>query len=349
MEGGSTGRLKPTSVVSKWWSVNNVTEPGWYPDPWDTGDERYFDGSAWTRQVRAPDGDESSEATPTIYGTVPPADQSPAGGSSDDHSAPEPVRSEAPVPPSDAAARTDPRSPGPALDADWYADPRGEAQWRWWDGAKWTGFTDRTVGETTVVSEVEAERRWARWARVAVTLNPVFQIAGVIGGAIQSRWIAQNLQELTDGARPPTTIPALGWLSFAGLGVLVVLILWLYRAGVTARRAGQPLRRSPVLGAIALIIPILNLWWPYRAARDALGNDHPQAQLVVRWWALYLTSSLAGIVVLFAGFAPLAVTYLVVVAAAGFAVGAAVVGRELVSAMLTAHEGLAAAERAVGT
>ncbi|HZJ26441.1 MAG TPA: DUF2510 domain-containing protein, partial [Acidimicrobiia bacterium] len=33
-----------------------MTEPGWYPDPWDTDDERYFDGSAWTRQVRAPGG-----------------------------------------------------------------------------------------------------------------------------------------------------------------------------------------------------------------------------------------------------------------------------------------------------
>ncbi|HZJ26535.1 MAG TPA: DUF4328 domain-containing protein, partial [Acidimicrobiia bacterium] len=236
--------------------------------------------------------------------------------------------------------------PGPPPAPAWYADPWGEAGWRWWDGAQWTGFTDRTVGETSVVAEVDAERKWARWARLAMTLNPVFQIAGFVSVAIQGRWLAEHFDELADGAETlPSTAPVLSWLSIAGLGVLVVLILWLYRAGATARTAGQPLRRSAGLGAVSLIIPILNFWWPYRAARDALGDHHPQVRLVVRWWVLYLTSGLMGMIVMMAGFAPLAVTYVAFAIAVLLAVAAAVVGRGLVSSMLTAHETLAASER----
>lgn len=293
--------------------MDDVSEPGWYPDPWGTDDERYFDGDTWTRQIRAPGGDATSATAAAVPVAAVPSGAPTHSGGTDM------------APPANPAA-------------DWYADPWDVARWRWWDGSQWTGFTDRAAGKPSVTAEVEAERRWARWARLAVTLNPVFQIAGLVGAAIQSRWIATNLQELADGTRPPSTAPALSWLSFAGLGVLVVLILWLYRAGSTARTAGRPLRRSPVLGAVSLVIPILNFWWPYRAARDALGHDHPNIRLVARWWALYLTTSLAGVIVLAAGFAPLAVTYVVVAVAAVTAVGSAVLGRSLVSTMLATHE-----------
>src|SRR5690349_21376960 len=30
-----------------------MADPGWYPDPRDPGLDRWFDGSAWTEQVRA--------------------------------------------------------------------------------------------------------------------------------------------------------------------------------------------------------------------------------------------------------------------------------------------------------
>jgi hypothetical protein len=283
-------------------TMAELTGPGWHPDPWGTDDERYFDGRAWTRQVRAP-------------GTDAPRPD-----------APSPVAGEAPA-------------PEPA--AGWFPDPRREAQWRWWDGTQWTGHTERTVSERSVVAELETERTWARWARVGLALNPVFQVLALVGAAIQARWIAEHLDDLpaTGG---PDLAGALGWFGLPTWAVLVVMILWLYRAGATARAAGLSLRRDAGLGAVSFVIPVLNLWWPYRAVRDALGADHPAARLVRRWWAVWIASNLGGLAAIAAGFAPPAASFVVVSVAGVCAVVAAVMGRAVVAEMLAAHETLAA-------
>ena len=48
-------------------------------------------------------------------------------------------------------------SSAPMAPAGWYADPWRLAQWRWWDGAVWTGYTDHWYGSTAPVGDVRPE------------------------------------------------------------------------------------------------------------------------------------------------------------------------------------------------
>ncbi len=327
----------------------DAREPGWYADPWGTDDERYFDGSAWTRQVRPPVDTSTGPANSTgpvnvvVGAVVAPA--------SDATSAPTgatgPVSPSATSGPTGPAGSTDAAAAMPV--AGWHADPWGEATWRWWDGAQWTGYTDRTTplsSSATVAAELATERTWARWARIALAVHPIFQVLALVAASIQWRWIADHWDEVVKGTNTngPTNTSIFGYLGLptlmVTLGVIVLLILWLYRAGATARAAGIPLRRDPGLGAVSFIIPILQLWWPYRATRDAVGADERAQSLVVRWWIAWLASSLGGILVFAAAFLPEAFSYLAVAIVGGISVVAALAGRAVVSAMLASHESL---------
>ena len=50
----------------------------------------------------------------------------------------------------------------------------------------------------------------------------------------------------------------------------LLFVIWLGTAGKAALASGRPLRRHPWLGAWSFVIPIVNLWWPYRAVKDLL-------------------------------------------------------------------------------
>ncbi len=315
-------------------------ETGWYADPWGTEDERYFDGSAWTRQVRPPSA--QSGETPgetsveTSVETSKRASKVATGAgavpSAQPGVSPPPTVSD--VPPA----------------AGWHADPWGDATWRWWDGAQWTGYTDRTSplsSGAAVAAELATERTWARWARIGFAVNPIFQVLALVAASFQWRWIADHWDEVTKGTNTngPTNPSVFGYLGLPTLvftlGVIVLLILWLYRAGATARAAGLPLRRDPGLGAVSLIIPILQFWWPYRAARDAVGPDKQAQNLVVRWWTAWIASSLGGFLVFAAAFLPVEFSFIAVAIVAAISVVAALSGRAVVNAMLATHQSLA--------
>lgn len=309
-------------------------EPGWYADPWGTQDERYFDGSAWTRQVRPPGetpGETSSRAPSalSVAATVP---------------AIQPGATLQPTGPTVA-----PNAGGAPPPAGWHADPWGDATWRWWDGAQWTGYTDRTAplsSGAAVAAELATERTWARWARIALALNPIFQVLALVAASIQWRWIADHWDEVVKGTNTngPTNPSIFGYLGLPTvmftLGVIVLLILWLYRAGATARAAGLPLRRDPGLGAVSFIIPVLQFWWPYRAARDAVGPDERAQSLVVRWWTAWIASSLGGLLVFAAAFLPEVFSFVAVAIVGAISVVAALAGRAVVNAMLATHQSL---------
>jgi hypothetical protein len=307
-------------------------EPGWYSDPWGTDDERYYDGSAWTRQVRPPGG-----AAPDQSRAVDAAVAVPGTGAGTVDT------------PADAVAPAGVGSPGVAASpaAGWHPDPWREATWRWWDGNEWTGYTDKTTPVSTgatVAAELATERTWARWARIALTVNPIFQVLALVGASIQWRWIADHWDDVVNGTGStsgPSSASIFSYLGLPALGVLVLLILWLYRAGATARAAGLPLRRDPGLGAVSFIIPVLQLWWPYRAARDAVGSDVRAQHLIVRWWTAWLASTFGAFVVFGAAFLPEVFSFIAVAVVAVISVVAALTGRAVVNAMLATHESLA--------
>lgn len=306
-------------------------EPGWYADPWGTDDERYFDGSAWTRQVRPP-GQSGASVSQAVVAPIDATRVATGAPAADARIAP-------------AGADVPSGPPAAPAAAGWHADPWGEASWRWWDGNQWTGYTDKTTPMSTsaaVAAELETERTWARWARIALTVNPIFQVLALVGASIQWRWIADHWDDVVNGTSTgPSDASIFSYFGLPTLGVLVLLILWLYRAGATARAAGLPLRRDPGLGAVSFIIPVLQLWWPYRAARDAVGPDPRAQNLVVRWWTAWIASAVSGFLVFGAAFLPEIFSIVAVAIVAAISVVAALTGRAVVNAMLATHESLA--------
>ena len=92
---------------------------------------------------------------------------------------------------------------------------------------------------------------------------------------------------------------------------------------------------------MSFIIPILQLWWPYRAARDAVGSDERAQHLVVRWWTAWIASTVSGVLVFGAAFLPEVYSVVAVAIVAAISVVAALTGRAVVNAMLATHESLA--------
>lgn len=58
--------------------MDAMTAPaGWYPDPEGRPDERYWDGSAWTNEFRAPHAPQLPPPTPSAIAVVAPGTVSP--------------------------------------------------------------------------------------------------------------------------------------------------------------------------------------------------------------------------------------------------------------------------------
>jgi hypothetical protein len=80
---------------------NGLPVPGWYPDPSGLHDFRYWDGVAWTEHV----------SRAGVAGLSPVVATPPA----------------APAAPAERV-----------IAADWFPDPTGRHQWRYWGGDDWT-------------------------------------------------------------------------------------------------------------------------------------------------------------------------------------------------------------------
>jgi hypothetical protein len=57
-------------------------------------------------------------------------------------------------------------------------------------------------------------------------------------------------------------------------------MIWLHRAATFARRARLPARRATVWAWLGFIIPVVNFWFPYQVATDAMPPGDPARRLV---------------------------------------------------------------------
>jgi len=272
--------------------TEGVRAAGWYPDPWGTDGERYFDGAAWGRESRPVGGVAAAPvADPLAAAARPPMPVGPPAALAD------PPVTASPGPPSDAG-------PG-AAPAAWHRDPWGLAAMRWWDGAQWTGYVSGPPPAALAPPDLVGERSLARWLRPALLIAGVAQAVALVTSVDQAQWIVDHWSAVSrpNGgdipAMPPSTASSLGQIaSLTGFAIAILFMLWFYRAASTGWSSGIPARRGPMLATLSFIIPILNLWWPYQAALDMVPADDPQRGVIRRWWVLWLTAMLCVALIL---------------------------------------------------
>lgn len=233
----------------------------------------------------------------------------------------------------------------------WYTDPDGSGGWRWWDGKVWTGHTQPAGSAPSAVrspqSALEDERGVVKWARLAILVY-----AGAMLVTPLLLWRMQALfRGILEGTVGPVEAEAMaeefstGWIQLPGwlqTLALIILLVWIYRAAVTAGRLGIPARRSPGWAVGAWFVPVINLWWPCQSLRDLLPHGHPTRQrITILWLAGILGGVVAtvGSVMTFTGSRlglTLASTGIVVMA------GVLVAGRGVIADVLAVHEDMAA-------
>ena len=308
--------------------------PGWYPDPWDTPGERYFDGVAWARTTR-PVGGYESDAAPATPAAAPyvPATAVPVP---DATPTPRPAPAEAPA-----------SAPPPG----WHPDPWGVAALRYWDGHEWTGHvsgapTGPMLQAPTV--RVAEERTASRWAKIGLAWAGPALGAGAIALAFWVHWVADHWDELTrEGGSTNqsgnSTAAVVIQLAFVVAIVGAVLfLLWFYRSANTAAQTGLRARRAPGLATASFFIPVLNLWWPYQSTLDLLPERHPARALVRRWWLLWIGCLIGVIGVCFSATMSAVAMAIVTAVTVMLALTAAMTARTVVSEITDAHDQLLA-------
>jgi hypothetical protein len=218
----------------------------------------------------------------------------------------------------------------------WYPDPEaGGTTWRWWDGTRWSppaypyGYGSAyVVVAPAIVAETyrNATSKFGNWLRWAMLGNLVSMTIAFIGFALLFR--GNGLDFANNGTGGPQfsgRFVALQ-LAFLPLNVLSLayigsLIAWIYQAGKFAEAHGWPAARGPLLGAFSVLIPIVNLWWPYEAVRDAYPPG-ASPQLVLMWWVSYLVAPIVFVPMLFIAFfgSPLVITVAIIISACVLAI-----------------------------
>jgi CAAX protease family protein len=185
-------------------------------------------------------------------------------------------------------------SPPPMPPTGWYADPWGVSRWRWWDGTRWTGYTDdwvaassaRPTPAVTVDESVPIRAGWIAigGAVVGVALSIVIYavLRGVVGVRASSPILALFAQlglwvgllgacriavrrhgtgSLRDlGLRMRGVDLALGVGFGAALLVGVgTLALVLERIGIHPHRQGlvDPMERGPLTVVVILFVAVI--------------------------------------------------------------------------------------------
>ena len=212
----------------------------------------------------------------------------------------------------------------------WYPDPEAAGrQWRWWDGARWAppGYGYAPPFDPSAYAHARHEHagathntaRWLRWAMVAAA------IYGWLGFVV----FAATIHELRDGLTDADAfgvgsgrLVALRVVSLpfqiGALGYIALLVAWIYNTGKFAELQRWPAARGRTLGAFSVIIPIVNLWWPYEAIRDSFPPGNAP-RVVLHWWlAQLLLGPIFGLLVIvsaLAGTTALTITFAIMGAA----------------------------------
>jgi hypothetical protein len=171
----------------------------------------------------------------------------------------------------------------------WYADPWNAGQsWRWWDGVQWSvaGHAFHPEHRRQLRERARRAGRWVRIALVASALLGLFVggLTAAILSPVHGHLFTTNPDGTLRASHQFRTLQLMTILpGIASLAVTGIEIWWLTRIGEFAQASGWPSVRSRTLGAWSLIIPVVNLWFPYEAIRDSNPPGHP-THFALRWW-----------------------------------------------------------------
>jgi hypothetical protein len=222
---------------------------------------------------------------------------------------------------------------------------------RWWDGTRWTEHIAdwqgprlpprRAQAGPSVWARLDAERRLTPWLRGLLVVWP-------LATAASTALLAASFDEVLDvvrGAGDQSTASgwsALGQLAGAlGLALLVVRMLWLFRAAHTAQELGLPARRNPWPAAISWLIPILNFWWPYQAVTDLFPAYRRPDRRIAWWWGTSVAAYITPLAAVPMSFVPLGVAAVLLLVAMAPVVAAAVLEIGIVADVVAVHTDLA--------
>jgi hypothetical protein len=197
----------------------------------------------------------------------------------------------------------------------WHSDPWQQATYRWWDGNDWTAHIS---GPAPVLAprwdpnlayedpRVLRERlvRAGGWLRLALLFLVPIQVVSTVAVGLGERPVLKQMFRAFDTGSDRNTVAVhpngllvLGQLtSLVASAILVLRMVWMFRAARLGRQVGIPPRRDPGLACAGWIIPIVNFWWPYQDLR-ALGQGRAAAG---RMWALYVSSAIGNLAALVA-------------------------------------------------
>ncbi len=222
----------------------------------------------------------------------------------------------------------------------WYPDPQAPNRWRWWDGEAWTAHVnDPVIASTVNPAAIDQQRSVAKFLRVAVWLQPINLLASVaIANSIVDWFRSIDWGDPESMSEPPPSTEWATLVSPLGLALTVAMILWVYRVGESSIAAGRSQRRTPIWSALALLVPIVNFWFPYQAVRDAVRPRPELERAVLRWWLFYVASTSGAVIAWIVPFVPSGVGAVIVAALVGVGATFAILTGSLTHQVLATFE-----------
>ncbi len=261
--------------------------------------------------------------------------------------------------------------PGPGVPPGWYADPSGQAAWRWWNGTQWTEHASSPAGpppvppgtpgayrsynsaelntpfDPRVHPVFSGQQKIATWSSRAFHASPLVAMIGIaqswaFGAGTRNYLHSVQAQSQTGIIGSSSSTPVAYTLLAPGVlatfvFVWIALGLWQYRCARTAVLLRLPATWSPAMGVGAWFIPVVNLWFPYQAVRDLLPPGDPQRALVLQWWLSWVGLGTASALTSMLAFAGSSAAIVLTIITLVLAIGFGVLGARLVDVVRTTH------------